>query len=165
MNQKRVFVLCVLLACFAAFLAFLFSSQPGKESVGMSRGILQWFAGLFGAELNSTSLKTWDFFFRKGAHFTLYFVLGFGLCGAFQRQKRMPPWVPALLLGAAFAVTDEFHQLFTQRTAMVQDVLLDSCGVAAGCGAACLVRWIGKKTAELMRFAGRLPKRGGLARF
>ena len=110
----------------------------------MSRGILQWFAGLFGAELNSTSLKTWDFFFRKGAHFTLYFVLGFGLCGAFQRQKRMPPRVPALLLGAAFAATDEFHQLFTQRTAMVQDVLLDSCGVAAGCGAACLVRWIGK---------------------
>ena len=106
MNQKRVFVLCVLLACFAAFLAFLFSSQPGKESVGMSRGILQWVAGLFGAELNSTSLKTWDFFFRKGAHFTLYFVLGFGLCGAFQRQKRMPPWVPALLLGAAFAATD-----------------------------------------------------------
>ena len=39
----------------------------------------------------------------------------------------------AILGGAAFAVTDEFHQFFSDgRGPMLQDVLLDTCGVTAG---------------------------------
>ena len=87
----------------------------------------------FGIEITAESVKTGNFLIRKAAHFTVYFVLGLGLTGAFHFQKKVPAWIPSLLLGAGFAATDEFHQSFTGRTAMAEDVVLDSCGVAAGC--------------------------------
>lgn len=96
--------------------------------------------GVFGIEITAESVKTGNFLIRKAAHFTLYFVLGLGLTGAFHFQKKVPAWIPSLLLGAGFAATDEFHQSFTGRTAMVEDVVLDSCGVAAGCAAAYFFR-------------------------
>ena len=94
----------------------------------------------FGIEITAESVKTGNFLIRKAAHFTVYFVLGLGLTGAFHFQKKVPAWIPSLLLGAGFAATDEFHQSFTGRTAMVEDAVLDSCGVAAGCLVASLLR-------------------------
>ena len=112
----------------------MFSSQGSAVSNGLSKGILYEIFAFFHIEITPESVKMGNFLIRKAAHFTVYFVLGLGLCGLFHGQTKVRPWIPALLVGAAFAATDEFHQLFTGRTAMVRDVLLDSCGVAAGCG-------------------------------
>ena len=133
MKRKYGVVAGCLCLAIAAGAAVWFSSQGSVASNGLSKGILYQLMDFFGIEITDESMKLGNFLLRKAAHLTVYFCLGLGLCGAFHWQKRVPAWLPALVLGAIFATTDEFHQLFTGRTAMVKDVLLDSCGVALGC--------------------------------
>ena len=74
-----------------------------------------------------TGLGTWDTVLRKGAHLTEYAILGALLYRALGRE------LPALLLGLAYAVTDELHQHFVRgRHAAPLDVLIDTAGVAFG---------------------------------
>ncbi|ENQ3078333.1 VanZ family protein [Bacillus sp. WLY-B-L8] len=76
-----------------------------------------------------------EFFIRKGAHFTVFAILGalsyFALlqCGLKRKQVF---WL-SLLLVAAYASMDEIHQSFTgDRTPMWQDSILDTCGGFTG---------------------------------
>ena len=131
--KTRWLVLSLALVAVAALAAVVFSSQGSAVSNGLSKGILYQLMEFFGIEITAESVKLGNFLIRKAAHFTIYFVMGLGLTGVFHFQKKVPAWLPALVLGALFAATDEFHQSFTGRTAMVEDVVLDSCGVAVGC--------------------------------
>jgi VanZ family protein len=89
---------------------------------------------------------------RKTAHFTEYAFCAILLWRALRQHHRHDrrPWTPshawlALALSAAYAATDEIHQIFVPgRQAAVTDVLLDSFGAACGL----LLLW----------FAGRLSK-------
>ncbi len=73
---------------------------------------------------------------RKLAHFTEFLVLGLllyrALDGAgFSRRTALQ----ALVIAAACAAGDEFHQWFvTGRTASPWDSLIDTSGAAAGLG-------------------------------
>jgi hypothetical protein len=71
--------------------------------------VIVWAALIFALSsvpsLNS-GLGTWDEVLRKCAHVTEYAILGFLLLRAIGRE------LPALLLGIAYAATDEFHQHF-----------------------------------------------------
>lgn len=144
-RKNRMFVFSVCLAVAAALAAVFFSSQPSQDSNGLSKGILYQIMECLQIEITYESVKMGNFLIRKMAHFTLYFILGLGLTGAFQFQKKVYSWIPALLLGVIFAASDEFHQVFTGRTAMVRDVVLDSIGVVTGCLVAnYLWKWINK---------------------
>ena len=102
----RWLVLSLALVAVAAVAAVVFSSQGSEVSNGLSKGILYQLMEFFGIEITAESVKTGNFLIRKAAHFTVYFVLGVGLTGAFHFQKKVPAWIPSLLLGAAFAATD-----------------------------------------------------------
>lgn len=80
---------------------------------------------------------------RKGGHVTEYAVLAILACRALARMQAGPggngdtpprrPWLAALLLSAAYAATDEYHQSFVAtRAGQVTDVLIDTAGAAAG---------------------------------
>jgi VanZ family protein len=76
-----------------------------------------------------------EFFIRKGAHFTVYFVLAFLLYRAFwsgglqQRKTFFLSW----FLAALYAATDELHQGFTaHRTPLAVDVMLDTVSACVG---------------------------------
>ncbi len=74
-----------------------------------------------------TGLGTWDLAVRKLAHLAEYAVLG----GLLQRALGREPL--ALLLGSAYAASDEIHQTFVAgRQGSPLDWLLDTAGVAAG---------------------------------
>ncbi|MEC2346319.1 VanZ family protein [Paenibacillus barengoltzii] len=78
-----------------------------------------------------------EFFIRKAAHFGSYALLAaflvYALGGRGRSNRRCLLF--AILIAFLYACTDELHQSFTPgRTAMVQDVLLDTIGAA--CGAA-----------------------------
>jgi VanZ family protein len=74
-----------------------------------------------------TGLGTWDLAVRKLAHLAEYAVLG----GLLQRALGREPL--ALLLGSAYAATDEIHQTFVAgRQGSPLDWVLDTAGVAAG---------------------------------
>lgn len=137
---------CLGLAVAAALAAVFFSGQPGTQSQGLSHGIVAWLFGLFGQEPTPEVMGTVNYFLRRGAHLFLYFCMGLGLCGAFQWQKKVPAWLPAMVLGVTFAATDEYHQLFSGgRTGKPTDVLLDACGLALGCGASYLLSRLWRK--------------------
>jgi VanZ family protein len=74
-----------------------------------------------------TGLGTWDLVLRKLAHATEYAVLGFLLLRAVGRE------VPAVLLGIAYAASDELHQHFVRgRHGAISDVAIDAVGVLIG---------------------------------
>ena len=104
--KTRWLVLSLALVAVAALAAVVFSSQGSEASNGLSKGILYQLMEFFGIEITAESVKTGNFLIRKAAHFTVYFVLGVGLTGAFHFQKKVPAWIPSPLLGAAFAPTD-----------------------------------------------------------
>ncbi|CAG9612145.1 hypothetical protein BACCIP111899_01317 [Bacillus rhizoplanae] len=76
-----------------------------------------------------------EFFVRKGAHFTVFGILGALLYIALFQYgfRRKEAFQLALLLVAAYAGIDEIHQSFTgDRTPMWQDSVLDTCGGFTG---------------------------------
>jgi len=76
--------------------------------------------------LNS-GLGTWDEVLRKCAHVTEYAILGLLLMRALGQE------LPALVLGIAYATTDELHQLLVAgRHGSPVDVVIDSLGVLIG---------------------------------
>jgi VanZ family protein len=74
-----------------------------------------------------TGLGTWDLVLRKIAHAAEFAVLGFLLVRAVGREGL------ALLLGIAYAASDELHQSFVSgRQGSPLDFLIDGVGVAVG---------------------------------
>lgn len=112
-----------------------FSSQPVTDSDSLSLGLARRLLELFSVDASKQELRHLNHILRKAAHFTLYFILGCGLTGITSHKWRCIPAAVcvSVLLGAVFAATDEFHQFFSEgRGPSLQDVLLDTCGVAAG---------------------------------
>ena len=74
-----------------------------------------------------TGLGTWDLVLRKLAHAAEFGVLGALLYRALRREPL------AILLGSAYAATDEVHQAFVSgRQGSPVDWLIDTVGVTAG---------------------------------
>jgi VanZ family protein len=74
-----------------------------------------------------TGLGGWDLVLRKVAHAAEFAVLGALLVRAVGSA-----WI-ALLLGGAYAVSDEVHQAFVEgRHGSPLDVAIDAVGVACG---------------------------------
>lgn len=146
LKRKGPWTLALLLTVTVMTAIICFSSQSAAESDGLSKGFAQWLLDLV-PPLNAViTLRKLNHFLRKFAHFSLYFLLGCGLTGLANRQRRMPPVLLAILGGAAFAATDEFHQFFSDgRGPMLQDVLLDTCGVIVGALFIVLLKKVFKK--------------------
>lgn len=141
---RRIFGLLIVVGIVG--LAYFFSSQNGPQSHGISRTIVRAFLQLLGIPDSYQNMKAWNFVIRKIAHFTIYFLLGCGLaliiCGNGKPRKEI---AICAAIGCVFAAMDEFHQSFTGRTDSVWDVMLDTCGVAAGSAA---VMWALRKWAN-----------------
>jgi hypothetical protein len=92
--------------------------------------VVVWAAVIFGLSSIpslSSGLGGWDEVLRKGAHITEYAILGGLLFRALGRE------LSALLIGIAYAATDEVHQHFVSgRHSSPFDVAFDACGLALG---------------------------------
>lgn len=121
-------------------LIFGFSSQSGDESSSLSGIITKPLTNLlmkmqnssFTAEEELALYRQVELFIRKTAHFAEYALLGLLLTllvRSYGVIKFRLPW----LIGTAYAVTDEIHQLFQpDRYGRIHDVLIDSAGVFCG---------------------------------
>jgi VanZ family protein len=92
--------------------------------------VVVWAGVIFGLSSVSalgTDLGAIDIVLSKGAHLTEYAVLGFLLVWATRREGA------ALLLGIAYAASDEVHQHFVPgRHGSALDVVIDTVGLAVG---------------------------------
>lgn len=121
---------------------FLFSAQPADESTETSLYVGEAVCSIFVPGYRSmpedeqTALaERIDHPVRKTAHATEYAVLAVFWYQALPgiRDRRKYRFRASLLICAAYAATDEFHQLFVPgRAGRVTDVLIDSAGAAAG---------------------------------
>jgi VanZ family protein len=78
-----------------------------------------------------------EFFIRKGAHFGIFFILGFFTCRALintlLQGRSTSSFFSSFLFIILYAAQDELHQHFTgNRTPLIQDVLLDCFGGVVG---------------------------------
>lgn len=123
-----------------AGMIFWFSAQDGATSGQLSGGITEKVVVVVEPDYDSlpepeqqTLFDAVQFAVRKSAHFSEYALLGFLLrllCASYAlRRGGLVAW----LCGTGYAATDELHQWFVAaRSAMWQDVCLDSSGVFAG---------------------------------
>ena len=124
-------------------LIFGFSSQKSDESSEISGTvsyhIVEETNQIFQCEWKETEVKTYAGWLehpvRKAAHMTEYAILACILLGNFMQypalKRRAFLW--AFLGTAAYASTDEFHQLFVEgRSGEFKDVCIDSCGGLIG---------------------------------
>lgn len=129
---------------------FFFSAQKAEESRKTSAGLITAVVEFFDfdnslteAEIQSIRVNI-TFIVRKGAHFSLYAVLGLLiyllLCEyAFMDRRAI---LFSVVLSMLYACSDEFHQSLVEgRSGELRDILIDTAGALAGC----IVVWFLKK--------------------
>lgn len=143
--RRKIFAVAALLWMIVIF---SFSAKVAEDSEEMSRSV-----GMLIGKAVIKEYKEWpgkrqaafaakiDYPVRKAAHASEYALLGILLTGAIMDIRK--PWkrqlLACFLIGAAYAASDEFHQLFVPgRSGQIRDVMIDSAGVAAGIILACL---------------------------
>ena len=108
----------------------LLHNEPFKQALS---GIHFNYAGEQQSIAEVGYFKFVEFFIRKGAHVSIFFLLGLGLTqGTFMYQKnRWLHWPLMVLSCTGVAAFDEFHQMLTGgRTPLFQDVMLDTAAAA-----------------------------------
>lgn len=141
-RRKRLVIITFLAVLAVATAIFIFSSENGEQSNNNSRCFAMLYLRVFHPEYDTLSWETKgvlmneaQYIVRKTAHFLEYAALGFFLRLFLYgiRLPHLPAFVLTLLLGAGYAGLDEYHQLLVSgRSAMWQDVVLDSAGVLFG---------------------------------
>ena len=120
---------------------FIFSSDNGSESNKKSDGfIIKSAEVLLGKNLSEKEkdkiVNKYFVVVRKGAHFSIYFLLGFLVISYIKEfdditKKTM---FLAILLCMVYACSDEIHQLSVSgRSGEFFDVIIDTLGASIGC--------------------------------
>ena len=140
---------CLLLVIVWMTTIFHFSAQPADESGQMSlrfgmsicRMVVPHFEDKT-VEQQETMARRIEFPVRKAAHMTEYAILALLLLGMITKDRiTRKQLLSVICLVAAYAATDEYHQLFVPgRSGQVRDVVIDTVGGTLGLGAWLAVR-------------------------
>ena len=126
------------LRLIAALLCFIWGNSllPGEISGAVSDWVKDILAKILPGEV--PGVTSGGGLLRKIAHFTEFAALGFCMAwrlGMLEKRKIM-----ALVFGFGAACVDESIQVFVpDRGPGIRDVLIDTCGVAAGMGLLLLI--------------------------
>src|SRR5690625_1795335 len=115
------------------FFIFNLSHQPATVSSELSSGMTEKILYTIDSTAPFLDFAEFDLhsFIRKAAHFCAYFVLGCLLLNVFRQYDWSSRRIFGLALGVsvAFAISDEYHQLFIPGSSgEVKDILIDSEG-------------------------------------
>jgi len=131
--QRKYLITTLIIMAFI----FIQSALPGDLSSNESNIFVQILVALFDVDADSAGFAV-----RKCAHFTEYLVLG-GSAMLLFSEMRLGGLI-AWAVGAAYAVTDEFHQIFVAgRSCEVRDMCIDAAGVL--CGVLVIAVWRRRK--------------------
>ncbi len=141
---------------------FKFSSQVAEESKKSSSKIVTKVVETLNIKENLTEAQEEDFIsdltfvVRKGAHFTIYALLGIFVF-LLSREYNMTvkkSVIVAVIVSMLYACSDEFHQCFVEgRSGEIRDVIIDTCGAFAGS----MLALLGSKV--LNRFKAKLRRK------
>ena len=156
MDLKIKRILFGILTIITCIIIFIFSSQNGEKSGLTSRGFVRKIVEITGITNNLNEeekeevIENCQFVVRKLAHFSIYAILGINILGfvnTYKNFKFKSQIEITLFSGFLYAVSDEFHQMFSGgRTASPQDVCIDTLGVLFGIGIFLLIKKLIKMT-------------------
>ena len=130
--KKAIYLILVLLTLTGIF---LLSNQSSKDSNKISKYIVNKGVVLYTEvtkkQIDNKMIDRLNYYVRKVAHFTEYFILGifiYLLFNSFDSSNRL---LYSLILCFIFALIDELHQKLTgYRDPRMMDVLIDTIGSA-----------------------------------
>lgn len=135
---RVIFLILMIINCIVIF---IFSSQNGEKSSNVSGSFVKQIVEILTGTKNLSEsekeqlTENLQFVVRKGAHFSIYTLLGFftmGFMNTFNINTKRKI-ILAFIFGLFYAIADEIHQLFSSgRTAKIMDVGIDSLGVIFG---------------------------------
>ena len=121
-------------------LIFYLSHQNADDSSLLSGGLIEKVIGFLfpnmGGETLTSLIESLQFIVRKGAHFTIYAILGVLSFITFVTYNAMPIALRSFLsflVSVVYSISDEYHQTFVKgRSGEIRDVLIDSAGALLG---------------------------------
>jgi VanZ family protein len=130
------------------WLALIFYASTNAFSAANTSRIIEPLLRWLYPRITAAQLAQAHFIVRKCAHFTEYALLALLAARAFLSSTKnllRRHWlICALLLVAAYALTDEYHQSFVPaRTASIYDSMIDTTGGA--CALLALAAWRRRK--------------------
>lgn len=141
MNLKIQRIIFAILTIATFVTIFIFSSQNGDKSGSTSRNFTRKVIEILQIDkyLNESEkenlIENSQFIIRKLAHFTIYTIAGINMMGFINTYnlKKKNKIISVLLVGVIYAISDEFHQMFSGgRMPAIKDILIDSFGVLIG---------------------------------
>ncbi|MDF2542377.1 MAG: hypothetical protein K0S47_2095 [Herbinix sp.] len=130
-------------AAILMVIIFSFSAKEAKRSdessLTIANSLLETYENISNVTLDNVSriqtLSSINHIVRKGAHFSEYALLAITLAFHFYvwGKRKYKLALLSILLTAAYAATDEFHQLFVAgRSGELKDVGIDTSGAIFG---------------------------------
>ncbi len=120
-------------------LIFYMSAQPQLESEATSNLATELIYKVYHLLMSSSGMEIEEFFARYGqfirklAHFSEFMILAVLIKINYAEYRKDKTFLMPFLYAAAYAASDEFHQLFVQgRYCSFKDVLIDSSGAFLG---------------------------------
>ncbi len=148
MSKRTKILLSLLPVLFVFVLIFVFSSFDATDSSAQSSTIVKFIKKNIFPDLsklkNKTDVRivndTIAFIIRKGAHMTVYMLLGFfSFASLWFIKNKKGRYFSAIAVSAIYAISDEIHQMYVPgRSCEFRDVCIDTCGAAFG-AVICLV--------------------------
>ena len=127
---------------------FQLSAESKEESGDRSTGVTAFFLPIFHPEYDTLSyndklaaMEDTHRIVRKMAHFLEYALLGFLFTSLLlylnrrirrARVQKWATWMVPPLFCLIYAISDEVHQIFSERGPSVKDVLIDFAGAVVG---------------------------------
>ncbi|MDO4963056.1 MAG: VanZ family protein [bacterium] len=130
MNKKRILIK-ILLIIIWMIIIFLFSNQP-NSSASTKIVIGQVITTATKTPINNNHINIINFFIRKLAHITEYFILAILVINLIKEytNKYKYIFIFTLFICFIYAITDEIHQAFVfNRTSSIYDAFIDVIGV------------------------------------
>ena len=120
-------------------MVYSLSAQTATESSATSGSIIEFIAKVFYPHFNMLDeigqkeiIEQFQFVARKGAHFTIYAIMGVLSFLSVITYKQFSLFLRALVsvgICLIYSISDEFHQLsVVGRSGEIRDVLIDLCG-------------------------------------
>ena len=160
MNEmiKKVVLWILVIGCMATI--FGFSSQVAEESKKTSSKVITKVVETVDIKKELTKpqkekiTEDLTFIVRKGAHFSIYALLGmfmFLLVQEYNLTKKKC-FVTAIAAAFIYACSDEFHQTFVSgRSGELRDIFIDTAGAMVGCAFVIFIKYIYSKVRNRRR--------------
>lgn len=149
---KKVILWILVICCMLTI--FGFSSQVAEESKKTSSKVITKVVETIDVKKELTKpqkekiTEDLTFVVRKGAHFSIYALLGifiFLLSAEYNFSMKKCIAV-AITASFAYACSDEFHQTFVSgRSGELRDIMIDTAGAAVGCLIVIFIKYIVRK--------------------